>query len=519
MRTPTALLILMLLWTACAVWPGASEPAKLAGLLVGAALLGASAAATSPPRALLVWLAVSALSAVCALDGSSWLGSYARAQGWLALPALGIVAMSAARLGPDQRRMLRIAIAVLATLLAGYALLQRLGLDPIQWVGAAPLRPAATLSNANVLAGWLVLAAPITALCAWTERRLRALAAAALLLQLAGLWASGTRSGMLALLLAAMLVWAWPSARRLWALALALPLALALAIAARPASVQDRLQLWSAGAQAVVAAPLVDLRGQIDPLAAWRLWIGYGPDQQAAPLQRALAQQPRRDGAQDWQADRAHQGLLDLLLQYGVLGLLAAMAVLLSVARALWQRRGEPEGLALAAALLAWLVHLQAGFPLTADRTLAWLLIGCALATTPSPKPARWGALAALVLLLAAAALSGRLPSARAYPALAAERAYLDGQQRYAAAMQRREHVAQAYNEAAQAFVAGLQFRPYDRDAALAAASAYAESAAHGDAAAAAAARELLQRAAALDASDPRLAAIRARLRGVDSRD
>lgn len=520
-RLTSTLLALLVFWTACAVWPGASEPIKLAGLLGFLAMLCLRGRLPAPPPVLWIWLLVTLCATLAALDGISWMGTQARAQGWVAHVALVVLALAAATQTADQRRTLAVWIVGLAAMVSAYALLQRFGLDPVNWVGAQAERPATTLSNANVLAGWLLLSIPITAWLALAAGRRGVLLWSALGLQLGGLWASGTRSAMLALLLVVLLLWGRQHPRRLLGGGLALLMALAIAVMWRPASIHDRLSLWSAGTQALIGAPLVDLRGQADRLAHWRPWIGYGPDQQATPLQRALAQQPRRDGTQDWQADRAHQGVLDLLLQSGLIGLLAACWLLLTVLAALAKRRAEPEALAIAAALLAWMVHLQAGFPLTADRTLAWLLIGWALAPgLPAPGQVWRVACVALAPLLAAAALAqGGLGPARHFNvALEAEHAFAEGQRLYALALQRRGH-EDGFRDAAAAFVAELAFRPYDRDAALAAASAYAESAVRGGPGSAAAAARLLRLVEPLDPSDPRLPAIRARLGGVDSRD
>lgn len=519
-RLTSPLLTLVLVWTACVVWPGASEPAKLAGLLAIAAVLCLRGLPT-PPWSLWAWLAATLCATLGALDGASWLGTQARAHGWVAQPALAVLALTAATQTADQRRALVVWIAWMAALISVYALLQRFDLDPVGWVGAQAERPAATLSNANVLAGWLTLSLPISVWLALSSSRGKALAWTAVGLQLGGMWASGTRSAMLAVLLVGVLVWGRHYPRRLLGGGLALLAVLAMAVIWRPASIQDRLSLWSAGAQALTSTPLTDLQGHADALALARPWIGYGPDQQAAPLQRALAQQPKREGTRDWQADRAHQGLLDLLLQYGVIGLLAAIWLLQAIASSLWRRREGPEALAIAAGLLAWAVHVQAGFPLTADRTLAWLLVGWALAPVLRLPGSPWrGARAtlALGLLVASLALIGVGPARHLNTARAADLEFAEGQRRYAQALQS-ESAQHDFRSSAAAFAAVLALRPYDRDAALAAASAYAESAVRGDRASTAAAERLLKLAEPLDPTDPRLTAIRARLSGVDSRD
>ena len=538
------LLTVALAWAALAVWPGASEPFKVAGVALVSALLVLRTPfemARLPRLALLGCSVAALLAACCALEPAMALvGSLARAQGALIALALGVLAWAASGLRPGDRQALYRHAAILGGLLASYVLLQRFGVDGISWTHQVPGRPAATLSNATSLAGWLVLLLPMSAaLTAGVRSRFWWTLTG---LQLAALLAAGSRSALLALLAVGATLWLLqePRRRRYAAPALLAGLALLMALAFwRPASLQDRAQLWRTAVQAlVVTAPLVDLYRQPDPTPGLRPWLGFGPDQQQAPLAAARSPLGGRAEAAGWEADRAHQWLLDRALEMGLIGVLSGLLLMLAVAGSLlrsWrtddadQRR---EALCLALALGAWLLHLQAGFALTGDRTLAWIWIGLALAlgreatvTLPPDSPTARGGLIlrialALLLTIGGLAAGGVLPDAqlrRLAPALAAERDFVDGQQRYARALAAEpQRAAVELVASAHAFESAAGLRRFDRDAALAAASAWIEAAANGAGPAALQQSERwLQRAQAIGTDEQRLAPLRARIAAV----
>lgn len=530
-------------WAALAIWPGASEPCKVAGVALMAALLAVRArSGLSRPAfaALAGWTLATLLSAAVALEPAlAVVGSQARAQGALIALALATLAWGASGLSRGDRQSLYRLTSVLGALLASYALLQRAGVDPLSWTNQVPGRPAATLSNATSLAGWLVLVLPVTvgAGMAGAARRPVWLALAGL--QLAGLLASGSRSALLALIVATAALWLLHAPRRRqWALPIVLGgLALGLALAAlRPASLQDRAHLWgSAGSALISPAPLIDLFGDADPRQPLRPWLGYGPDQQQAPLAAARGLADGRPAAAGWDADRAHQWLLDRALETGVLGVGSALWLLLTIARSLRHAAAganpedRREAICLALALGAWLLHLQAGFALAGDRTLAWVWIGLALGLgtrsiaiarlhPATARGARWPRLGvAALLLIGALAAGGLLPGAALQhlaPALAAEQEFVDGQQRYARALAAEPDAsARQMQASAQAFERALALRRFDRDAALAAGSAWVEAAANGAGPASLQRAQLwLDRLRAVGTEERRLAPLRARI-------
>jgi len=553
--TTRILLMLAITWTALVIFPGQSEPIKLAGLaFVATLLIWRGWALSWAASAVLSGTAVVAVVVgLLALEPNvAFLGSLARAQGVLAILAVTALAGAATSLDAQQRLGVYRLVALLGGLVAVYALLQFVGLDPVAWVGVADSRPAATLSNPTTLAGWLVLLLPISAALALTDAARRRWWLGLLVLQFLALLTTGSRSAVLALLgvgtVLGLLLDARHWHRGVVVLVCALGLGVLLA-ALRPASLHDRAELWQAAAHTLVHAPqIVDLHGQSDTLTGLRPWLGYGPDQQRPALAAARTQSSfGRPESQSWDADRAHQWLLDRALEMGLAGILAGLLLTGLVVRAClrsWRSTDidiRLEAYALAIALGAWLLHLQASFALTGDRTLAWVWIGFALAlgreaggqlsATAAPQSAKqlWlsrllRSVSAVVLLSGALAAIGLLPSAllaQWAPALTAEQRYVAGQNHYLRALSSAEPAAaaQAMTDSAQAFEQALALRRFDRDAAFGAASAWAEAAAAGASPSPLPrAQHWVDRLSAIAADDPRLPPIRSRIAEVASR-
>jgi drug/metabolite transporter superfamily protein YnfA len=490
-----------------------SESCKVAAVAAVAAIAGCWLPALRLARRDACLLGVCAL----AVSLSTWLaleprvaiiGSVARAQGGLLAISLLPLCLLASATDVNDRRMLVRAVAVLASFISLYTLLQYLGIDPWVWRGTTAGRPAATLSNATTLAGWLLLTLPPSVALLIVEPSRRWLWGILTTLQAGALLTTGTRSAVLALVLVGVATAMGLSLRasRLRMVLLLVPLGALLLFALavlRPQSLQDRALLWRGAAGALIEPPaLHDLEGGGDPHASLRLLVGYGPDQQQPVLAQARTQTfAERPGTEGWDADRAHQWLLDRLLEAGLIGVLVELSLFLLVARTLLKRmRGADgdehiEAMFLGIALGAWFVHLQVSFPLTGDRTLAWIWIGLALAvgrvSGGGPAPLRTSdrrLRLVVTLLLVPALLLGSLTAGqmlaapwqtRYAPALAAEQHFLAGQRLYAQALAAEPDAAAATMKfAAGEFAAAAQLRTFDRDAALAAASAWVEAAA-----------------------------------------
>ncbi|MEZ5466096.1 MAG: hypothetical protein R3F18_00325 [Lysobacterales bacterium] len=507
MPKPVTLLTLSLIWSSLVVWPGGSEALKVTGIALASAWLIPWIQISTRRRALwpLLGVMMAALAAaLLALEPSAALiGSHARAQGLLIAMAVVILALAASTCTEAERCLLYRRAALLGAAVSTYALLQRVGLDPIHWDTPTDHRPAATLGNATTLAGWLILLLPPSLL------NLRSGASRLwwipVGLQLTALLLTQSRSAVLALTLAGLALWLLWNPRRL---RLGVPLLLMLLLAAvvlaawRPASLHDRAYLWRIAAQALTdPQPVLDAQGQSDRRPALRPWFGYGPDQQQSALDNVgRAGTGARSEALSWAADRAHQGLLDGLLETGLFGLVSSLILIWAVACAL--RRGldvggsrRQEAAALGLALAAWLLHLQASFALSGDRSLAWVWIGCALGLVGNPGRTSDASVPGLVprfggmrmpvmglLLLGALAAAQWLPARlqqQLAPALASQNEFVAGQQHYLQALAAAPGESAALLRAsAQAFERAAELRPHDRDAAFAAASAWVETAA-----------------------------------------
>lgn len=105
----------------------------------------------------------------------SIVGSYPEYQGVLALAGYCLIAIAAAVLSLDaqDRRWLGRSAAVALFIVSAYAIIQRLGLDPMHYRSERPIieRVSSTLGNASNLGVYLLLAVPLVALQLKTETR------------------------------------------------------------------------------------------------------------------------------------------------------------------------------------------------------------------------------------------------------------------------------------------------------------------------------------------------------------
>lgn len=287
-------------------------------------------------------------------------GSYRRGQGLLACSSFWLIFMAAAALTrrPAARQRLWRLLLAPAPAVAVYALLQRAGIDSLQWStygsGSAE-RAFGSLGNPNFLAAYLAFLAPLAlalGLWAWPARRAAGGsppllgAALSLLACLVGLAATASRGAVLGagagLALCLLIPWALsraPLAARLLPPA-ALLLVLALAgLGARgldgPAwgrgrTVEQRLLVWEASADAMGAA---DARGWLLGRGLESLPILLGPHLPERLVQLSPEQY----------FDHAHNRFWDALTMRGLLGLVAeALLPLLGLALCLSRAGGPP---------------------------------------------------------------------------------------------------------------------------------------------------------------------------------
>ena len=150
----------------------------IAAAVVGALLLGRTGRAALPRGAVPLAVAATtvALTVSAVVAESTWIatvGQYRRNTGLVLYAACIVLAAATALLpeGPARRRPLY-AVVVGATLNALYALLQRAGLDPVDWAGD-PSAVIATLGNPNFVAAYVGIAVPLALWVAVDARQAR----------------------------------------------------------------------------------------------------------------------------------------------------------------------------------------------------------------------------------------------------------------------------------------------------------------------------------------------------------
>jgi len=451
--------ILLLLAVALSAWRSDERPSVAPTTL----LIGAFA---------LVPAALSALGTGLAPDLALW-GGPERQQGLVIDLALLLLLLNAAPLLSDpliRRRWYRGLSAIM--LITGLLAFTQLMGGMQGWLPLLePGRASATFGNPTQAAAWWLLAWPAAlALLASEQRADRWLGTAALLAVAFGLIGCGSRAAWPALAVALGLLFARGPALR-WVLLGAPLAALALVLFTlswRPASTEVRTDLLRAGWSVVVDPPrLIDAHGAQDSLAGWRWVVGYGPDS----LDPVLASRIPPGPAQDARPDRAHQQILDLYLSRGALGLLAGLAILgWLVMRWRDLDAGNDLGTRLPfIALAGWLVAMQLGFGLTADKTLA--VVWLALLAAPRAGGGFLGDGSYVRAAFAAALLApALLMSFQRTPPAAIVRNFELGQQAYVQGLDEAKPVSalRTLAEAERRFALAQRFDPYQGELALA---------------------------------------------------
>jgi hypothetical protein len=262
---------------------------------------------------------------------------------------------------------------------AAIAVLQFCGADPFQWFGWRPeafasprMRVYGTMGNPDFVAAWCCATLPF---CWYQVARggvSRILRWAAAGLQIAAILATGSRVfAMIIPLQAVMLAPRWKLMRRAWPLALSVAAALVFLAPTRPlnATVEGRLYL------ARVTANNIE-----GPLT------GHGPgsfESRFAIWQTAWFEGRRNadDARFAGPLDHAHNDYLEILVEYGPVGLaaflgLAGWAVIRS-----WRRRAQPvwnaqTAAAIGAVSLLAIAIVDFPFHRPAEWALFWLLVG-----------------------------------------------------------------------------------------------------------------------------------------------
>lgn len=289
---------------------------------------------------LAAYVAANAIAAIFAVDPILALyGAPTRYEGLASVLDHAVTLVAAVMLIRTLRDLGRLLIAFFATAIPifVYALVQRLGFDPVVWADPTVQRASATFGNAGPMGGYFaIVGASSVALLMWEWDRLpgrgRFGAIAVTVLAISGLILSGTRASVIGLaggIVAAASLLAWvrrePSGAK-WASMKVLVLAgIVVSVAALPVAVSRvsdrsfvslvgiddvRLVLWDTALGVVRDRPL----------------LGAGPDNFAAVF---AARRPERSLELSLPSESStHNWILHASVSAGVLGLAALLAIL-----------------------------------------------------------------------------------------------------------------------------------------------------------------------------------------------
>ena len=310
--------------------------------------------------------------------------------------------------GGRRLRQLAFAITIGATLVAGYALVQKAGFDPI-WRGYLPMgRVFSSIGQPNALAAYLVLAIPIAASLLVAGKVVRGAISLALAAMILALFLTLSRAGylaflvMLPILALGMRDQLRMSAKRLW-LGLAAILCVGLGIVAivqparatfseswrrvassgdvgNEASLRFHLDAWNVAARIAADHPILGTGQETFPDVFPRYSHSVLPADRASALDAYRVESPHNV----YLAIAAGSGFPALLAYIGIVaGFVSA------VARAAQRACTPGFRLALVAMLAASAGHLVTDAFMTADVTstwLFWVLMGAGLGVFSSAE-------------------------------------------------------------------------------------------------------------------------------------
>lgn len=336
----------------------------------------------------------------------SLLGSYERQQGLqniisYALLFLFIVYCFKSH---QQLRRLFVILNISSTVICLYGLMQATGLDPLSWAESSMSRIFSTFGQPNFFGHYLVVIIPITLYSLFFQAKKRyqkMLYILLVLAELACLVFTYSRGAWIALVVSVFvsgIILLWKYNKKKYAVSIVVLVVLAsiglvlppirsailkhsdyvhLQVSTRIISILDfsngsnaiRFKYWGAALQSMAeAGPLRDL-------------IGFGPDTQSS----VFAQYYQSDWGYYEQLnsfpDRAHNSILDLLLQFGLLGLgtflYLVFVCLRGLKRLLKTEHGERFyfALTLSTSIIAYTVNNFFSFSLTAMSVILFTLL------------------------------------------------------------------------------------------------------------------------------------------------
>ncbi len=353
-----------------------------ASLVIAGACLGVGLALVTqdgPRLGALRWplLAAAGAAALAFAFSVSWplslAGSYTRYESFpMRLSYLGLLASAVWLLREPRHRDWAVAGFVFGASVASLEGVQ-------QWAGHVAFRPDGNLGNANLLAALVAMAVPLA-----VDRTLRGgvfvLAwAAAIVVLVAGLAVTTSRSGAFGVLAGCLTLAVFASRGRLvigtslaslGVVAVGLFVMLGSPLRALNNDPPElRLHLWSDGLRMIAARPVT----------------GWGEDATGLSFGHFLNQ----DYASLVTFDRIHSGPLDVAATQGIVGLAALGWVLVVVLRQAWRQRSNRDVAALSAALAGYTVWVFFNFDWAPATGAFWLLAGT-LWSVKAP-PHSWG--------------------------------------------------------------------------------------------------------------------------------
>ncbi len=329
--------------------------------------------------------------------------------------------------GPGLSGVVMRALAVGASVVVAYGLVQMAGWDPMRWSASLDLsRARSTLGNAAFLGGYLTLVLPVVAL-QWTNaaepRRWRVVHGATFVGGLVVMAGTRTRGSWVGLVVG-LVVCAWLGRRfvatgRLRSMG---PVALGGLIVATVAVAAASGLLTPLGPRALstldpssgtAAGRLATWADTVD-LVRERPVLGWGPEGFRIGFPGVVSREWVERYGQEQVQDRAHNVFLDTASTVGVVGLAAYCGLLLALARTARRavRSDGREAVGISAGLAGYLVHGQFMFDTFELSVVLWALAGV-LAAEAGPlvtwRPHRRAVLGACSVLAAAAVLWGGL--------------------------------------------------------------------------------------------------------------
>jgi O-antigen ligase len=267
----------------------------------------------------------------------------------------------------DRRSMVLLlaSVSVGATCVSGYAIVQKLGLDPI-WKGYLPHgRVFSTIGQPDALAAYLVLAVPVTAvLVVLCKDVLRVVALAALAAIIVTLLLTDSRSGYIGLSAAALVLLfgaalRWLPGRRQRVTIVAVVVALVLAVAVIPAARSQVSRVWHRESSQTAVSGDADIGARFD---MWRVAVriiedhpvvGTGPEtfpEEFPTYSRMVLSASSVQYFNNFSVESPHDEVLSVAAGAGIPTALAYLALLGGIAVTLWRtlRRTKDAALRLA---------------------------------------------------------------------------------------------------------------------------------------------------------------------------